>query len=377
MTMQRFIRQVIILAVCLLALPLSRAAAGTAPLNIAAIFSLTGQGANANRSSVLGTRLAVEEINQRGGLLGRRLNLIFLDNMSTPIGASLAANQAAAAGVVAIIGAQWSSHSLAIARVAQENRIPMISNFSTHPALTRVGEYIFRVCYNDNFQGKIMAEFARKDLKAASAMVYVDIASDYSLELSRIFKAHFASLGGRIRSEIEYKAKHADYDRLTAAGMAEKADVIFLSGHEESGMIAHKLQTAGCSAVLLGGDGWGVADFFMQGGKYLEKGYFCDHWSASSDRRESVEFIEKYQNQEDIGTGAALAFDAVMVLARAVEKAQSSQGADISRALQRLTPHSGVTGTIQFDATGDPVKSAVIMEIRDGKPYYLKTLFPR
>ena len=346
------------------------------PLNIAAIYSLTGLGANSNRSSVLGTRLAVEEINNSGGLLGHNLNLIFLDNMSTPIGSSLAANQVAAAGVMAIIGAQYSSHSLAIAEVAQENRIPMISNYSTHPELTTIGEYIFRVCYNDNFQGKAMAEFARRDLNAATACVFVDLTSDYSLVLSTIFRSHFVSLGGRVVREIEYKAKNENYDGLVEPAMEAEADVVFLSGHGEGGIIARKLQDAGIQAVLLGGDGWGDQTFATLGGKYLKKGFFCDHWSESSDRKQSKEFIAKYGRRRDFGTGAALAYDAVMVLARAVEKAKSPEGPKVARALSELETYEGVTGAIEFDARGDPLKSAVIMEITNGQPHYLKTVRP-
>ena len=347
------------------------------PVSIAAIFSLTGLAANANRSSVLGTRLAVDEINQRGGVLGRNLNLIFLDNMSTPIGSSLAANQAAAADVVGIIGAQWSSHSLAIAEVAQQNRIPMVSNFSTYPELTAVGEYIFRVCYNDNLQGKVMAEFARRDLDAATAIVFVDLASDYSLALSKIFRTHFESLGGAVVREIEYKAKNENYNPMIEQAMSIEADVVFLSGHEESGAIAHKLQTAGSRAVFLGGDGWGDTSFMTLGGKYLKRGYFCTHWSEASESRATRNFIAKYRHRRDFGIGAALAYDAVMVLARAVEKAKSTQGALVAQALSRLDPYEGVTGSIKFDAQGDPVKSAVIMEIRNGKAVYLKTFAPK
>jgi branched-chain amino acid transport system substrate-binding protein len=347
------------------------------PLNLAAIFSLTGLGANPNRSSVLGTRLAVDEINTRGGLLGRNLNLIFLDNMSTPIGSSLAANQAAAADVIGIIGAQWSSHSLAIAEVAQQNRIPMVSNFSTHPKLTAIGEYIFRICYNDNLQGKVMAEFARRDLNAATAVVFVDLTSDYSLALSKIFRSHFESLGGSVVREIEYKAKDENYEQFIGPAMASAADAVFLSGHVESGIIANKLQNAGTKAVMLGGDGWADESFMTLGGKFLKRGFFCTHWSESSDRKESKDFIAKYSRRRDFGTGAALAYDAVMVLARAVEKAKSTEGPLVARALSELETYEGVTGSIKFDAQGDPLKSAVIIEIHDGRCHYLKTLAPK
>lgn len=345
-----------------------------APISIAAIYSLTGQASNTNQISVLGTRIAVEEINSRGGVLGRTINLILLDNMSTPIGSSMAANQVAAAGVAGIIGAEWSSHSLAIAEVAQQKRIPMISNYSTIPKLTHIGEYIFRVCYTDDFQGKVMAEFARHDLGARSALIFVNLTSDYSLDLARIFQSHFTSLGGSILSEIEYKKTNDDYDPLVTKAKQHTADVIFLSGHDESGQIARKLQSAGVDSVLLGGDGWGTDSFLTAGGRYLSRGYFCTHWSESSERKVSRTFTEKYGKHPDFGVGTALAYDAVMVLARAIEKAASTTGEDIVQALRTLGPYEGITGKIQFDANGDPLKSAVIMEIQNGRPRYLKTL---
>lgn len=345
-------------------------------INIGAIFSLTGKATNANRSSVLGTRLAVDEINEKGGLLNRRINLIFLDNMSTPIGSSIAANQAVAAGVIGIIGAAWSSHSLAIAEVAQENRIPMISNLSTNPKVTHAGEYVFRVCFTDDFQGKVMAEFAINDLNGKSAVIFVELTSDYSLGLAGIFRSHFESLGGTIVEEIEYKSSNEDHAAIARPAVNLNADVIFLSGHDESGRIAHQLQIAGVRSILLGGDGWGTESFLIAGGRHLKRGYFCTHWSKSSTHQASRQFSDRYSNHPDFGTGAALAFDAVMVLARSIESAGSTNREVIQRNLQKLSVYEGVTGSIKFDANGDPLKSAVIMEILNGRPRYLKTLDP-
>ncbi len=347
------------------------------PFNLAAIFSLTGQGANSNRSSVLGTRLAVNEINNNGGLLGHDLHLIMLDNLSTPIGSSLAANEAVEAGVVGIIGAQWSSQSIAIANVAQRNKIPMISNFSTYPGLTDIGNYIFRVCFTDRFQGEVMARFARGELHAATASVFVDLTSDYSLKLSDIFKNDFAKLGGKIVGEIEYKAKNANYKELVAEAKAKPSDVIFLSGHEESGTIARELQTAGVKSIFLGGDGWADESFFENGGRLLKNGYFCTHWSEDSDRKQTRDFVAKYKQVDDFGAGAALAYDAVMVLAQAIRIAGTTNGPIVAQTLLHMKSYEGVTGAIKFDKKGDPEKEAVIMEISNGKPRYLESLAPQ
>ncbi|MFH2092631.1 MAG: ABC transporter substrate-binding protein, partial [Pseudomonadota bacterium] len=274
------------------------------------------------------------------------------------------------------IGAQWSSHSLAIAHIAQKNKIPMISNYSTHPDLTAIGDYIFRACYTDDFQGKVMAEFASKELNASSAIVFVDLTSDYSLALSRIFRAHFESLGGTISTEIEYKAKDTDFSPVIKKALTFKADVSFFSGHDESGVIAYQLQQAGTQAVFLGGDGLADEAFLLRGGRNLKKAYFCSHWSQASEYQESKAFIARYQHLENIGTGAALAYDATMLLTMAIEKAGTTKGPDVRQALFELNPFRGVTGPIKFDAQGNPIKSAVIMEIRSGKPHYLRTITP-
>lgn len=344
------------------------------PIDIAAIYALTGHAASGNSSSVLGARIAVDELNQNGGVLGRKINLIVLDNMSSPIGSRMAANQAAAAKVKAIIGASWSSHSLIIAPIAQNNRIPMISNFSTSPKLTPIGEYIFRVCFTDKFQGRVMAEFARSTLKASTAHIFIDLTSDYSLELSGIFKQHFEKTGGVVLQEVEYKAKKQEFDKAVQAARRKSADVILLSGHHESGRIAKQLQEAGVKAVMLGGDGWSDTSFFDFGGRELKLGYFCSHWSIYTETEISREFVKKYQDRRNFGVGTALAYDAVKVLALAMEKAGSTESARVRQALSELESFQGVTGSITFDRHGDPVKSAVIMEIRNGQPRYLKTM---
>jgi len=343
---------------------------------IAAIYSLTGQASNANSSSLLGVRLAVSEINDRGGLIDRPLSLMVLDNMSTPIGASLAARQAADYGVSAIIGCAWSNHSLAVAEVAAARGIPMISNYSTYPQLTRIGDCIFRVCFTDDFQGRIIADFARQDLKAEKALVFVDLTSDYSLYLSRVFQEYFSKSGGRVLGEIEYKLNQNDYNAQVAAAGRYEPDVILLSGHDESGVIAQAVQSSGIRAIPLGGDGWGDPSFLDMGGKTLKRGYYCSHWSPESESPASRRFMERYGADYPLGAGTALAYDAVTLLASAIDSAGSTRPDGICAALRATRSFAGVTGNLRMDDAGNPIKSAVIMEIRNGKPHYYKTLEP-
>ena len=217
-----------------------------------------------------------------------------------------------------------------------------------------------------------MAQFARQDLQALSAVVLVDLASDYSLELSRIFREHFTSSGGEVVAEVEYK-KNADFDKVVDKILPLTADVIFFSGHEEGGSIARKLQQAGETATLLGGDGWSDRSFFDKGGNQLRSGYYCTHWSTDSDRQTSRNFVEKYGTLRDFGIGAALAYDAVMVLADAMTSAGTTDGEAVAEALLTIKNYEGVTGAIQFNSTGDPVKHGVIMKIIDGAPHFHKS----
>lgn len=352
--------------------------AGSEPaIRIAAILSLTGQAAASNNSVASGIQMAVDETNSGGGVLGRPLELLLIDNESTPIGSSVAAQKAVDNKVTAIIGASWSSHSLAIAPIAQENRIPMISPLSTIPKLTAIGDMIFRVCYTDDFQGKMLANFAYSDLKVRRALVFVDLTSDYSMELARVFSERFQSLGGSIDKEIEYKSNQLSYDRQISEAVGRKADVVVLTGYDESGFIAARLQEAGIQAKIIGGDGWGDGDFYTSGGNQLKTAFFQTHWTGESENPFSKKFVEKIPEGVPVIFGTALGYDAVCVLVEAIRQAGSTDREKIRQSLAKMTFTKGVTGAITFDDQGDPVgKNLVVIEIRNGVPTYVKTISP-
>ena len=293
-------RHLVILACLGLLLLVTGAAAADEPIKIGAIFALSGKAKNSNQPAVLGVQLAVEEINSEGGVLGNPLELLLFDNESTPIGSHLAAEKAAQEGVTGIIGASWSSHSLAIAKVAQERKIPMISPISTIPSLTAIGDYIFRVCYTDTLQGAILAQFAYRDLKARSALIFIDISSDFSLDIAQIFKTNFTALGGTVSREIEYKTGQSDYSLQIRQALADTSDVVFLAGYDESGFIAAKLQEAGAGAIPIGSDGWDADSFFTLGGNKIRLGYYVNHWSPAHEDPLSRAFSEKYGKDGEI-----------------------------------------------------------------------------
>ena len=346
-------------------------------IDIAAIYALTGAAAEANAYALRGVGYAVDEVNKQGGISGKKINLIVFDNQSTPIGSTLVAKQAAEANVVAIVGPDWSSHSLAVARVAQDVGIPMISSLSTNPEVTKIGDYIFRICFTDDFQGKVIAKFSRHDLNVSTAVIFVDVTSDYSLKLSEIFRQNFEQLGGRVLLELEYKLKQLQFDEEIKKAFKADADLIFIPGHDESGLIAKKIQDAGTSSIFIGGDGWSTPVFFKKGGSELKRGYYSTHWSAHLDTDQSRAFVKKYKiNSEDPDDNVALGYDAMMLLADAIKRSGSTDRKRIRDAIANTRSFKGVTGTISFNENGDPIKSAVFMEIRNGEPHYLKTLKP-
>ncbi len=358
----------LLIALCLIPIP-SRA---SEPIRIASIYALSGPAAGSNQSSVQGVRLAVNEINATGGISGRTLSLVELDNRSTPIGSKVAADKAVRSNVAAIIGAAYSSHSMAVAKVAQANRIPMITNVSTSPAVTRIGDYVFRVCFNDDIQGRVMAKFAREELHYQGVVTVYNMASDYSIGISTTFERAFVQRSGLMLAKIPYKSRQPNFRDIIAMALSADPDAIFIAGHTESGRIIGEAIKKGLSAVPLGGDGWDEPGFYEMGGKHIPLGYYTTHWNQAVETAASRRFVERYGRSGGIWTSTVLAYDAVHLLADAIKRAGSTQPAAVREALSRTKDFNGVTGKISFDEKGDPIKRVVIMKIEAGVPKLLK-----
>jgi branched-chain amino acid transport system substrate-binding protein len=239
--MTRYFLLLLLIFECVFANPLWSAET----VKIASIFAFTGIAAPANRASVLGVRYGVEEVNRQGGILGRQIELIELDNRSTPIGSKVAADQAVKENVVAIIGAAWSSHSIAVAKVAQAAGLPMISTASTNEEVTRVGDFIFRACYTDPYQGRLMANFATTQLQAKTASILFDVSSNYSFGLAKVFAENFKKHGGHIDKVVSYKFKQDNYRTEIEELKQVDSDILFVPGHDESATILLEAAEAG------------------------------------------------------------------------------------------------------------------------------------
>ena len=367
--------RMILIWMCLLTLSAQVTKAGESKVvKIGAIFAVTGSASKDNHNSLMGMRAAINKLKQ-DHLWDYHPVLQIFDNRSTPIGAKIAADQAVKAGVTAIIGSEWSSHSLAAAKVAQANQIPMISNVSTHPDLTKIGDYIFRVCFTDLFQGKVLADFAYNRLKARRAVCLVNITSPYSIRLDQIFQKYFQRQGGQILLRLKYKHNQKDFKKILKQVQKSKPNLVFLPGHIESGKIIKQAMEMGMEHVFIGGDGWSDPEFFHNGGHALNQGYFTTHWSKKMGNISLIPILEGIQQSNDYA-GLVLAYDAVMLLADAIQRAGSIHHAKVRTALAETRAFHGLTGVITMNPERNPPKPVVIMKIKKDQITYLETIAP-
>jgi len=328
--------------------------------------SLTGDGASFGQSSREGTELAVDEINTAGGLLGgRKIKLLVEDDQSKPEEASNAVTKLVTQDkAVAILGEVASRRSLAAAPVCQKYMVPMISPSSTNERVTQVGDYIFRVCFIDPFQGEVLAKFAYNDLKARKVAVLKDIQQDYSVGLTDSIAKHFTALGGQVLDPVSYSTGDADFKAILTQVRSQKPDAVFVTGYyPEAAIIARQARELGMKMPLLGGDGW-VGDALKNGREALNNSFISNHYSGDNPDPVVQNFVKAYRarfNREPDAI-AALAYDAVKVLADAITRAKSTNGPLVRDALAKGDV-PGVTGRIKINAQRNVDKPAVIQEV--------------
>jgi branched-chain amino acid transport system substrate-binding protein len=343
--------------------------------------SLTGKEAAFGQSSHKGTLLAVEEINAAGGLLGKKVNLISEDNRSTPgESATIAKKLITRDKVVAVLGEVASGRSLEAAPVCQENKIPMVSPSSTNPDVTKQGDYIFRVCFIDPFQGTAMAKFAKGRLKAQKVAVLSDVAAPYSVGLANFFKQQFTADGGQIVAEQKFNSGDKDFKAQLTSIKAANPDAIFVPCYyTEAGLIVRQARQLGITVSLFGGDGWEAPELLEIGGEALEGCYYSTHYSSEDASPAVQDFVKKFKakNKDEVPDAmAALGYDSMMVLADAIKRAGSTEGPKLRDALAATKNFTGVTGKTDLDADRNATKPAVILEIKGGKFKYLETVAP-
>ena len=354
---------------------------GGEAITIGEYASLSGKEAAFGQSSHRGTLIAIDELNAAGGLLGKKINFIFEDNRSTPgESATIAKKLITRDHVVAVLGEVASGRSLEAGPICQANKIPMISPSSTNPKVTETGDYIFRVCFTDPFQGKLLAEFAKRSLKAKNVAVFSDVSAPYSMGLSQFFKEPFAANGGTIVSEQKYTGGDKDFKAQLTAIKAANPDAIFVPGYyTEAGLIVSQARQLGITVPLFGGDGWEAPELLQIAGAALEGTYYSTHFSAENQDANIQKFVQSYKaknNGETPDAMAALGYDSAMVLADAIKRAGTTESAKLRDAIAATKDFPGLTGKTTLNAQRDATKSAVIITVKDGKFKYLETIAP-
>lgn len=343
--------------------------------------SLTGDTATFGTQSDAGVKFAVDEINAKGGILGKKVEVETEDDRSLPDEAKTVVTKFAAdPKIVAVIGEVASTRSLNAAPVLQRAGIPMVSPSSTNPDVTKVGDYIFRVCFIDPFQGYVMAKFAHDDLKAAKVGIMRDQSSDYSVGLANVFAEEFKKMGGTIVGDVSYNSKDSDF--RSQLGQLKGVDAIFIPGYYgEVGTIARQAREAGMNVPLLGGDGWD-SDKLIEGaggpGKALEGSYFSTHYSKDDKSPRVQEFVKAYTAKSGSAPASLVAqgYDAMMILADAITRANSTDRDKVRAALADTKNYKAVTGDITIDPQRNATKSAVVLQIKGSDFAYKQTVAP-
>ena len=362
----------------LLSLPSCKSKGGDT-INIGEVAAMTGGTATFGQSSHNGTQMAVDEINAAGGLLGKQIKLFTEDDQSKQGEAGIVAKKLISRSKVkALLGEVSSSKSLEMAPIAQSAGVPMISPASTNPKVTQAGDYVFRICFIDPFQGTVMSKFAlSKGWKKVA--ILTDSKQDYSVGLTEYFKKHYAANGGAVTSEQSYGSGDKDFKAQLTAIKSGAPDAIFASGYyNEVALIAVQAKELGINAPLLGGDGWDSPSLIEVGGKAMEGCFFSNHFSNEDQSPAIQKFVTNYQSKHGAKPDAmaALGYDSAMILFDAIKRANSVDGPALRDAIAATKGFAGITGNITLDADRNATKPAVILAVKGGKVVYTETITP-
>src|SRR5690242_16608094 len=327
----------------------------TGPIMVGYYGDLSGRTSSFGQSTKNGVEMAADEINKAGGINGRTVQIVTEDDQGEPNKAATVVTKLINQDrVQALLGEVASSNSLAAAPKAQEAKVPMISPSSTNPAVTQVGDYIFRVCFIDPFQGEVMAKFAANNLKAKRAAILYDFNSDYSRGLYQFFKRSFTQLGGQVVAEKSYTQGDRDFSGQLTAIRASNPDVIYVPGYYgQVGVIVKQARQQGITVPMLGGDGWDAPQLWELGGDAMNNTFISNHYSIDDPSPLIQKFVADYKaryNGLAPDAIAALGYDAMRVLGDALKRAGSTDGPKLRDAIAQTKNFPGVTGTITINA---------------------------
>jgi len=350
------------------------------PIKVGEYASLTGKEAAWGQSAHKGTLLAIEEINATGGVLGRPLELLTEDNQSKQGESATGVKKLITRDrVVAILGEVASIRTLEAAPVVQNAKIPMIAPGAVNAKITEVGDYIFRVCFIDSFQGVVLAKFARETLQAKRVAILTSVNSAYSVSLGKVFRERFVADGGSIALEQKYGEGDKDFRAQLTAIKAAKPDALIVPGYfTEAALICAQARQLGLTLPIFGGDGWDDPALIAIGGAAVEGTHFCTHYSPDNPSAEVQAFNTRYRARfgEAPGAYAALGYDSALVLADALKRAGSTEPKALRDALAATKDFSAVTGRITIDEKRNASKAAVILTVKNGAYQFVSAVAP-
>jgi len=370
------------LLVCLLAVTMLSACSAGSSSNVIKIginYELSGGAATYGNSSVEGIEMAIEEINKAGGINGKLIETVKYDNKSESSEAATLANKLISQDkVLAILGPATTGCFTSQIPAANKNKVPIVTGSATGDKLTiapdgSVHEYVFRICFNDSFQGRVMANFAAENLGAKKAVIIMDSSSDYSKGLTSNFKETFTAAGGTIVAEEAFVAGDTDFNAIITKIKGLDFDVIFLPGYyNEAGLIIKQARDQGIDKPVLGGDGFDSPVLLeLAGAEALNNVYFTNHYSELGDDPAVKKFIADFEAKYGKKPNAfhALGYDLAKFVADAIGRAEKLTGESIKDALAATKNFAGVTGTLSVDEYHNPVKSIFVIELKDGQQY--------
>lgn len=355
-------------------------------VTIGANLEMTGSNASFGTSSLNGIHMAVEDANVNGGVLGKKIQVIAVDNRSEVAGATDALAKLVENKVSAIIGPDTSSNVIALAPLVAADKVPLISPSGTNPDITvdpktgKTREYLFRACFTDPYQGKVMADFAVDRLKVKKAAVLVDNSSDYSKGLAVFFEENFKGKGGEVALNEAYMTRDVDFKPILTKVMAAKPDMIFVPGYyQEVGLILRQAREMGIDVPILGGDGWDSDKLVeIAGLENLSRTYFCNHYSQDDGNAKLQAFVKRYEARYGMKPDAfaVTAYDAASLVIEAIDKTGSARPDDVAKGLTQLKEFRGASGKITIDDKHNTISSGIIMSFSNGRRTFVERIDP-
>ena len=355
-------------------------AAETNDIPVGVYAATSGSEAAFGQATVQGEQLAAEEINNSGGVLGKKIRLVIEDDQGkAEEAASVVTKLITHDNVLAILGENSSNQSLAAAPICQASKVPMISPSSTNPSVTKKGDYIFRVCFTDPYQGKALAMFVRTNLHAKTAAILRDNKNDYSVGLSEVIRKEFETLGGKIVAEQSYSGGDSDFRPQLTAIKSANPEVLFIPGfYTEVGQIAIQARDLGITVPMVGGDGWDSPTVIQIGGKSVDGCYFSDHYFVGEPRPAVQKFVAEIlkRSGKNPDANSALGYDALYTLTNAIKRAGSLDRKAIRDQIAATKDYQGVSGVITMGPDRDPIKPVAMIKIDGGTTHFAGWIQP-